>query len=80
MMIINRLKESLDRYASERTPTGGFLRTVLENNLFDSVWRADDKSMDNLADIVSYIYHELPSGCHGSPEKVINWLKKGINK
>lgn len=68
------VKASLDRYANEHCPTGGFLQAVLENNLMEAMGRADDFNRVALFDICSYIYNHLPVACHGSPEKVKRWL------
>ena len=74
--IPEHIKESLDAYASERRPTGGFLRAVLENNLSESLGRADEENRRCIFQIVSYIYNELPAPCWGSKEKVEDWLTK----
>lgn len=71
------LRAALQRYVEHRIPTGGFLRAVLENDLLGAVARADSENSAILSKIVKYIYHELPNGCWGSPEKVEAWLKPG---
>jgi hypothetical protein len=48
----------------------------LENNLTEAVFRADDKSLAGLKDIVFFVHWEIPHACHGSKEKVDAWLKK----
>jgi hypothetical protein len=75
-MVQEHIKESLDRYAKDHVETGGFLRSVLENNLSESVARADDLSKINIVAIVTYVYNELPAPCWGSPEKVEAWLSQ----
>lgn len=67
--------DSLDLYVTEGIPTGGFLEAVLCNNLMESFGRADMGNRLALFEICSYVYNELPSGCHGSPEKVQAWLE-----
>jgi len=49
------------------------LTAVLSNNLFKAVGTADPDSMASLKSIVMVIHNELPSNCHGSPEKVKIW-------
>ena len=66
--------DSLKRYADMGIPTGGFLRAVLENNLMEAFGRADRQNSEDMAEIVGYVYNEMPIGCHGSPEKVRAWL------
>ena len=72
--IPTNVKESLQRYAKQRIPTGDFLRAVLENDLMEAVGRADDFNRYRLFDICSYVYNEMPMSCHGSKEDVKNWL------
>jgi len=67
-------KESLDKYANERVPPGGFLQAVLENNLMEAMGRADEFNRVALFNICKYVYNNLPVDCHGSPEKVKRWL------
>jgi len=70
-------KESIDKYALHKIPTGGFLRSVLENNLMESFMRADNQNREDMFEICNYIYNFLPADCHGSPERVDLWIKKG---
>ena len=58
----------------EHTPTGGFLRAALENDLKETCFCADDRNQALLYLIVKYLYNEIPSKCWGSPEKVQAWL------
>ena len=69
-MNIDDARASLRRYADRHIETGGFLRSVLENNLMEAMGRADETSRAWLFEICSYVYNELPSPCHGSPEAV----------
>jgi len=69
----NAVKMSLMNYVNEGTPTGNFLYSVLTNNLFEAVGRADEKSLMGLPHLVKFIYNEVPCGCYGSPEKVKEW-------
>lgn len=66
---------SLRAYADHHLETGGFLRSVLANDLMESVGRADHDSLVALPSICSYVYNEIPGACHGSPEKVAAWIK-----
>ena len=68
------IKESLDRYATQRIPPGGFLYAVLTNDLFEAIGRADDNNRFALHSICSYIYNHMPSSCWGSKEIVNEWL------
>ena len=75
MSIKQETIDSLRRYADEKTPTGGFLRAVLENNLMESFGRSDTGNRESMFEICEYIYNEMQLACHGSPEKVKKWLE-----
>ena len=68
--------ESLERYRDEGIPTGDFLRAVLENNLRDSMGRADAYNLLALPDIVAWVYNRMPSAAWGSPEKYKAWIER----
>jgi len=65
-----KLRNALDLYARHGVPTGGFLRAVLNNDLFESVGRADHQSLKALPVICCYIHNCLPGNCWGSADKV----------
>lgn len=73
-------KAAIDRYVDGRIPTGSFLRAVLENNLMEAMGRADIGNRHSLFEICEYIYNNIPLICHGSPERVKNWLKGKDNE
>lgn len=68
------IRASLDRYAGFGVPTGGFLRAVLESDLFRAVEKADDDNLWVLPQICGLIYNRLPSACWGSKAKVDAWI------
>ena len=72
--IPDELRASLDRYVQKRIPPGGFLIAVLENDLMETIGRADHHNIHFLKEICQYVHWELPSPCHGSPERVAAWL------
>lgn len=61
-------------YVEHRRKVGGFLTAVLTNNLVLAVNRADAESTECLAQIVQYMFNELPSDSWGSREIVARWL------
>lgn len=67
-------KYGIDNYVEHGVPTGSFLRAVLENNLMEAMGRADLDNRACLFTICDYIYNNTPSDCHGSPQKVKDWL------
>lgn len=68
------LVEGLQNYQNQGIPVGDFLQAVLRHDLFDGVGRADPYSMKALPSIVSYVYMEMDSRCHGSKEVYDAWL------
>ncbi len=68
-------RESLDRYAKSGIPTGSFLRAVLENDLLVAVCGADDQNLADLLEIVRYVHNDTPRLCHGSKERVRDWIE-----
>jgi len=68
--------ESLERYAKQGVPPGGFLRAVLANDLMEAVGRADIYNIHALPAICSYIYNGIPLDSWGSYEIVDNWIEK----
>lgn len=74
--IPEHLKSSLDAYVTTGRPTGGCLRAILANDLFEAVGRADKNTTEAMASLVSYVYNECPSRCHGSYEAVDAWLAR----
>lgn len=73
-LIEPRFQESIDAYVATGRPTGGFLEAVLTNDLKESIARADERALDNLPHIVSYLYNETPARCWGSQARVQEWL------
>jgi len=70
------IRESLDRYANEGCPTGGFLKAVLANDLMQAFAKADMDSMEAMPAIVGYVYNSMPSNCHGSYDIVAAWVER----
>jgi hypothetical protein len=75
VILPERIVGALSRYVDSRTPTGGFLRSVLENDLVGATSQADVECLLILPSIVKYVYNELPGNTWGNKEKVARWLK-----
>lgn len=76
-VIPERVKRAIDNHVLHGHPCGGFVTSVLENNLTEAVGRADEESIVKLRDIVGYLYNCCPGPCWGSPAKVKAWRKTG---
>ena len=78
------MKESvlsaLKRYRDEHCPTGSFVRAVLENNLMEAIGQADEENRRDIVEICRFLYWDMPSICHGSPERVEAWLEFGWDR
>ena len=67
----------IQNYVENHVPPGSFLRAVFEHELFDAFMRADLDNRSAMFDIVAYIHNNIPAACHGNPEKVAAWIKRG---
>ena len=65
-MIPEEIKQTLERYVNDKIPTGGFVRSVLANDLKGAFGRADINNRYALFDIVCYVVNEMPYDCQGS--------------
>ena len=54
-------------------PPGGFLKSVLENDLTKAVLRADDTSLFGLRPLLQFLINEAPAPCWGSLAAVAHW-------
>lgn len=72
--------KALVQYVDKAVPTECFLSAVLENDLLTALLHASEFERRILFEICMFVYNELPSGCHGTPEAVEAWLKgSGLN-
>ena len=67
---------SLKLYVEKGIMPGGFLTSVLENDLMGAMARADSYNRATIFQITCYVHNEIPSDCHGSPEIVESWQKR----
>ena len=70
----NYLDESLENYLMHGLEPGGFLTSVLANDLFRAVGRADSWNKDRLPRIVMEINRCMPWNSYGNYEYVQDWL------
>ncbi len=69
------LDESLENYLMYGFQPGGFLTSVLANDLRMAVGRADHWNKDNLPRIVNEVVFKMPSFSIGSYAAVKDWCK-----
>ncbi len=66
--------ESINLYVTDGVDPGGFVVSVLENDLKESFARADLDNRAAMFEIVNYCYNRIPSTCWGSPDRVDAWM------
>lgn len=69
-------RESLIRYRDQRISPGGFLTSVLDNDLQGAVCRADTENLWALKDICLWVNWHLPASSWGDPDRVNAWLSR----
>ena len=68
---------ALLRYRDKGYEPGGFLVSVLTNDLFGAVSRADMHNLPAIKDICSWVYMRMPSPAWGSREAMEEWISAG---
>lgn len=69
-------RDSLIRYRDQRIAPGGFLTSVLDNDLQGAVCRADSDNIMALKDICLWVNWHLPATSWGNPDRVNAWLSE----
>ncbi len=73
-IIDEAILDGLCRFAVDGIRPGGFLSAVLENDLFESMKRADAENFAALRELMIFVHQELPAPCWGSRKKVAKWI------
>ncbi len=73
-IIDEKVLDGLCRYAVDGIRPGGFLSAMLENNLSETLRRADFETFAVLRELMTFVHQELPASCWGSPTKVAAWI------
>jgi len=68
-------KKTIDNYVEHGYRPGHFVHAVLANDLMGAFGAADSNNTKYMRNIVSYVYNDIPSNCHGSYEIVEKWLQ-----
>ena len=68
-------RESLERYLFEGIEPGGFLYSVLTNDLYGACTRCDHVNKEYLVEIVRWVFHEAPRGSWGHQACMVDWIK-----
>lgn len=67
-------QQSLEDYLIHGYPPGGFVTSVLTNNLYGAVARADHVNKRNVMAIADWVMNYAPEQSWGSDEAVADWL------
>jgi len=68
------MMKSLHDYAAYGLQPGGWLTSVLMNDLVGASSLGTDENMRNLPAFIGYLYHECPPECSGSRDAVRAWV------
>lgn len=72
-IIPNHIRTPLYNYFIHGIMPGGFLTSLLSNDLFLSVQKADPLNLTYYIHITTWILHNMPDDSYGSYEIVNNW-------
>ena len=70
----DHMRDGAQRYIEEGIHPGGFLMSVLCNNLTESFGRADNTNKGVMLTWVNWLYWDIPAPAWGSEEKVLKWM------
>ena len=70
------MREGLVRYILRGTPPGGFMTSLLCNDLMGAFAQADSTNILRLADYAAFFWNVAPRSCFGSAENVSAWIIK----
>lgn len=68
--------DSLNLFRDHGMDCGGFLHSVLCNDLREAVSRADANNLRIIPDIVFLLHNDYPAGMWGSPDRVRGWRQQ----
>lgn len=71
----NYLDEAIENYLMRGFEPGGFLTSVLANDLYLALGRADHWNKDRLPQIVNEVLYKMPGMSYGSYTAVKDWCK-----
>lgn len=76
-LIPGHMQEGVRNFIEHGVMGGGFLSAVLRGDLGEAAARADDVNRHRLFDYAAFLSQYAPAGCHGSPQNVSEWCKRG---
>lgn len=64
----------LSRYILDHKEPGGYLRSVLENNLMTAIQSADSQNLKQLKSLCNWIFNNAPGASWGDQYTVDSWI------
>lgn len=71
------MRSGISDYVERGIPPGGFLTSVLCNDLKGAFMRADEMNKRHMNEWAQFMYFYMPSVCQGSLDKVTDWIERG---
>ncbi|WP_162947037.1 hypothetical protein [Ruegeria sp. EL01] len=71
------MQDGFRLYIEKGIPMGSFGRAFLSNDLMGAFNRADETNRASMFDLCVWLHNRAPIGCHGSPERVDEWIQAG---
>lgn len=75
-LLPEHMREGAEDYIERGWKPGGFLFSVLTNNLVEAFAHADAINSFMMRNWAEWLYSEAPSDCWGSLEKINAWLAR----
>lgn len=73
----NHMQDGFRLYIEKGVPMGSFGQAFLSNDLMGAFSRADIINRNQMFELCVWLRNQAPIGCHGSPERVDEWVKIG---
>ena len=71
------MQDTARLYVERGIPGGSFFTAVVTNDFKGAFAKADDTNTRFMRAWAMWLYNEAPNGCHGSPQKVADWIALG---
>jgi hypothetical protein len=76
-MIPEHCRASMKAYIERGVPLGGFLSSIVANDLVLAAQQADQHNIYRLKDYALFLHGEAPSEAWGSAKAYQSWVKRG---
>lgn len=76
MTVPEHLRPGLIRYFEHGIKPGSFLQALIQNNLAQTVLRADELTLPHLPNIVRWMMNEAPAPKWGSEDAMNAWINE----